>query len=197
MDGFDGPIELGIDNLPKGFQASKATIGHGQISAVLLLSAEETVQLDEAAPFSLAGRAIIDGRPVRHEADAGDRLRLLALMPKPDLLMTSATREVILEPGGKAEIEVSVARQRDYGGRVPIQVMNLPPRVRLLDVGLNGVLINEDEKKRSFEVEALASAEPVEQWIYVGGLVETRSPQQSVYAAPQAIRLVVKPRQRP
>jgi hypothetical protein len=197
MDGFDGPIELGIEILPKGFQASKATIGPGQISAVLLLSAEETVQLNEAAPFSLAGRAIIDGRPVRHEADAGDRLRLLALMPKPDLLMTSATREIILEPGGKAEIEVSVARQRDYGGRVPIQVMNLPPRVRLLDVGLNGVLINEDEKKRSFEVEALGSAEPVEQWIYVGGLVETRSPQQSVYAAPQAIRLVVKPRQRP
>ncbi len=194
MDGFDGPIELALENLPKGVHAGKAVIGSGQISAVLLLSAGEGVELEAAVPLQVVGRTTIEGRQVRHAASPGDKLKLIALMPKPDVLMTSATREILLEPGGKAEILVSVARQGDYGGRVPVQVMNLPPRVRLLDVGLNGVLINEDEAKRSFEVEALSSAEPVEQWIYVGGLVETRSPQQSVYAAPQAIRLVVKPR---
>jgi hypothetical protein len=64
--------------------------------------------------------------------------------------------------------------------------------VRVLDVGLNGVLINEDENERSFVLEALPNAEPIEQPIIMSGRVETRSPQQTSYAA-EPIRLVVKP----
>ena len=86
------------------------------------------------------------------------------------------------------------AAERSFGGRVPVEVRNLPPRVRVLDVGLNGVLITEDESRRSFTLEALPSAEPGEQMIYVSGQVETRSGQQSSYAAPEGIRLVVKPK---
>ena len=78
--------------------------------------------------------------------------------------------------------------------RIPVEVRNLPPRVRVLDVGLNGVLITEDESRRTFTIEALPSAEPVEQMIYVAGSVETRSVQQSSYASPQAIRLRVAPK---
>jgi hypothetical protein len=72
-------------------------------------------------------------------------------------------------------------------------VRNLPPGVRVLDVGLNGVLINEDENERSFVLEALPNAEPIEQAIVVAGRVETRSPQQTVYAA-EAVALKVRPR---
>ena len=86
---------------------------------------------------------------------------------------------------------MSIARQGDFRGRVPVEVRNLPPRVRVLDVGLNGVLITEDESRRSFTIEALPSAEPVDQLIYVSGAIETRSGQPSSYAAPQAIRLQV------
>ena len=75
---------------------------------------------------------------------------------------------------------------------MPVEVRNLPPHVRVLDVGLNGVLITEDESRRSFTLEALPIAEPGEQLIYVSGQVETRSGQQSSYAAPEAIRLRVK-----
>ncbi|MCL4851569.1 MAG: hypothetical protein KJZ78_09310 [Bryobacteraceae bacterium] len=77
---------------------------------------------------------------------------------------------------------------------MPVDVRNLPPRVSVLDVGLNGVLINEEEDRRSFTIEALPNAEPVEQLIYVAARVETRSPLPSSYAAPQAIRLKVLPR---
>ena len=38
---------------------------------------------------------------------------------------------------------------------MPVEVRNLPPHVRVLDVGLNGVLITEDESRRSFTMEAL------------------------------------------
>jgi hypothetical protein len=113
-------------------------------------------------------------------------------MPRGDILMTAETKEVVIEPGGSAEITVSIARQGDFRGRVPVEVRNLPPRVRVLDVGLNGVLLNEDESRRSFTIDALPNAEPVDQLIYVSGLIETRSGQQNSYAAPQAIRLRVK-----
>ena len=89
---------------------------------------------------------------------------------------------------------MSIARQNGFGGRVPVEVRNLPPRVRVLDVGLNGVLINEDETKRTFVLEALDSASPVDQEIYVAAKVETRSPLDTSFAAPQSIRLKVKPK---
>ena len=134
------------------------------------------------------------GRALEHVANPEDRLKLIALMPRPDLTMTAETKEVTLEPGGTAEITVSIARQGEFRGRVPVEVRNLPPHVRVLDVGLNGVLITEDESRRSFTLEALPSAAPGEQMIYVSGQVETRSGQQSSYAAPEGIRLVVKPK---
>jgi hypothetical protein len=76
-----------------------------------------------------------------------------------------------------------------------VEVRNLPPRVRVLDVGLNGVLITEDESRRSFTIEALPVAEPVDQLIYVSGVVETRSSQQSSYASAEPILLHVRPKQ--
>ena len=76
-----------------------------------------------------------------------------------------------------------------------MEVRNLPPHVRVLDVGLNGVLINENEARRGFTIEALPMAEPGDQLVYVSGVVETRSGQQSSYASPEPILLHVKPKQ--
>jgi hypothetical protein len=193
-DGFEDPIEVTLEGLPAGFQATKGIVGQGQVTATILLSAAATAKLEQAVPIQAIGRATIQGREVAHAANPEDKLKLLALMPRPDVVMTAQTKEVELEPGGTAEIAVTIARQGDFAGRVPVQVLNLPPRVRVLDVGLNGVLLNENESQRSFTIEALPSAEAVEQVIYVAATVETRSPQPAVYAAPQAIRLKVKPK---
>jgi hypothetical protein len=108
--------------------------------------------------------------------------------------MTAETKEVVVEQGGEAHVTVSVARQNDFRGRVPVDVRNLPPHVLVSDVGLNGVLINEDETRRSFTISALGDAKPMEQLIYVGGVVETRSNLPSTYAAPQAILLKIVPK---
>ena len=83
-------------------------------------------------------------------ANPEDKLKLISLMPKPDIVMTAETKEVTVEPGGTAEIEVAIQRNNEYGGRVPVEVRNLPPGVLVLDVGLNGVLINETENRRKF-----------------------------------------------
>jgi hypothetical protein len=193
-DDLDAPIAVSLDGLPAGFHATKGIIGKGQNTTVLLVSADRSLTLAQAVPIQVIGRAQAGGKEIVHSANPEDKLKLASLMPVPDVLMTAITKEVEIEAGGKAEIFLSVERQRDYGGRVPVQVLNLPPRVRVLDVGLNGVLVTENETKRSFILEALSSAEAVDQIIYIAGTVETRSPQQNLYAAPQAIRLKVKPR---
>ena len=187
LDGFDDPIEVTLLDLPPGLHATHGTIARGQVSATVILSAEEGAALNAAAPLKVTGKS----GALEHLANPEDHLKLIALMPRPDIIVTAETREVKLQPGGTAEITVSIARQGDFRGRVPVEVRNLPPRVRVLDVGLNGVLITEDESRRSFTLEALPSAEPVDQLIYVSGAIETRSGQPSSYAAPQAIRLQV------
>jgi hypothetical protein len=190
LDGFDGPVEVTFADLPPGLHATKGTIRPGQTSTTLTLSAAREANTAAAAPLKIIGKA----GALEHVANPEDRLKLIAIMPQPDLTMTAETKEVTLEPGGTAEITVSITRQGDFRGRVPVEVRNLPPHVRVLDVGLNGVLITEDESRRSFTLEALPSAEAGEQTIYVSGQVETRSGQQSSYAAPEGIRLVVKPK---
>ncbi len=192
MDGFDGPIDVAIEDLPAGLKATHGVIGPRQVSTTIVLSADAAAKLTAATPLKAIGRA---GQLV-HVASPDDHLKLISLMTRPDLVMTAETKEVTLEPGSTAEITVSIARQGDFHGRVPVEVRNLPPRVRVLDVGLNGVLITEDESRRSFTIEALPTAEPVDQLIYVSGAVETRSGQPASYASPEAIRLRVRAKEK-
>ena len=60
------------------------------------------------------------------------------------------------------------------------------------DVGLNGVLVNEGETKRTFTLQALPNAEPIDQIIYVSGDVETRAAGQQNAILSEPIRLRVK-----
>jgi hypothetical protein len=187
MDAFDGPIDVAVLDLPAGLRATRGVIRPGQLSTTLTLTADAEAKSAVAVPLKVAGT----GAGITRMASPEDRMKLIALMPRPDLVMTAETREVTVRQGGTAEITVSIARQGGFHGRVPVEVRNLPPYVRVLDVGLNGVLITEDESRRSFTIEALPTAEPGDQLIYVSGAVETRSGQPSSYAAPEAIRLHV------
>lgn len=192
MDGFDGPIDVSLGDLPSGLHATSGIIAPGQVSTTIALSAESAANLDGAIPLKATGKASIGGATFARSANPEDHLKLISLMPRADILVTAETKEITIEAGGSAQITVSIARQGDFRGRVPVEVRNLPPRVRVLDVGLNGVLVNENESRRSFTIDALPNAEPVDQLIYVAGAIETRSGQQNSYAAPQAIRLRVK-----
>lgn len=193
LEGFDAPIQIELEKLPPGVTAAKGKIAWDQSFGTILLTAAPDAKLPAAAPLVVAGRSEIEGENVVRYANPEDALKLITLAPKPDVVMTAETREIELEPGGTAEVTVTIQRQNGFGGRVPVEVRNLPPRVRVLDVGLNGVLLNENETKRSFTLEALPSADEAEQFIFVSGAIETRAGgQQNSYAAPQAIRLKVK-----
>ncbi|MEO7142573.1 MAG: hypothetical protein ABI165_03635, partial [Bryobacteraceae bacterium] len=195
MDEFNGPIDVSLKDLPAGFHANTGIIAPDQVTTTLLLSADANATLALAVPLQAAGRAKAGARILSHTADPEDNLKLIALAPKPDLLVTSETKEVVLEPGGTAQVTISIQRENGFGGRVPLEVRNLPPRVKVADVGLNGVLITEEQNRRTFTIEALPQAAPIEQLIYVGGTIETRARQQNSYEAPQAILLKVRPKQ--
>lgn len=190
MDEFDGPIDVTVADLPADFHATPGVIASGQVSTTVLICAGTAAHLDGAVPLKIVGRA----QNLSHIASPDDHLKLISLMPKPDVVMTAETRQVAVPQGGEAEVTVQVARQNDFRGRVPVDVRNLPPHVLVSDVGLNGVLINENETRRSFTIRALPDAKPMEQLIYVGGVVETRSNLPSTYAAPDPILLKIVPK---
>ena len=187
MDGFDGPIQLEVQGLPPGITATPTQVPAGQVFATVLLRSDGKA-LTEATPIEIVGKA----RQLVRLANQEDNLKLVSVMPKADITMSAITKVVEIEAGGTADVNLSITRNNGFKGRVPVNVMNLPPSVRVLDVGLNGVLINEDETQRGFTLAALPDSEVLEQVIYVGGSIETRSPQQTIYAAPQAILLRVK-----
>ncbi len=191
VDGFDGPIIVEARGLPAGVRATRNTIFSGQDSTSLVLEADPDAQLPGAAPLNVVGRASLGGREVERTASADDKLRLLALAQPPDVHVEARQKEVVLEAGGTAEVSLTVRRDKGFDGRIPISVLNLPPGVRVLDVGLNGVLVNEDEIARSFTLEAKSWVKPLDQPIALAGEVETRSFVKSFYAsAPIVLRVV-------
>jgi hypothetical protein len=192
MDEFDGPIEISLQELPTGIHATHGVIAPGQVSTTLLLSADPDAKLAGAAPLKVSGQARAGSRTIAHAANPNDPLKLISLAPRPDIFMTAETRAIEIEPGGTVQATVSIKRNNGFGGRVPVEIRNLPPGVLVTDVGLNGVLLNENEERRSFTLEALPSAQPTEQSIYVSGNVETRAAGQQNSFAGEPILLKVK-----
>ena len=168
----------------------------GQVSTTLLLSADENAHLDRAVPLRVSGKAQDGARQLAHWANPEDKLKLIALMPKPDITMEAKTREVVLEPGKSATVEVEIHRNNNFGGRVPVEVYNLPPTVIVANVGLNGVLIHENDNHVTFTLQALANAEAIDQPIVLSGNIETRADQQNEYAS-EPIVLKVRRQLRP
>jgi hypothetical protein len=195
LDDFDGPIGVAIDDLPPGLSATHGTIQPGQVSTTLLLSAVRDARLARAVPLTVSGKAQAGARTLAHLANPEDKLKLIALMPEPDIVMEAKTREVTLAPGQSATLEVAIRRNHDYRGRVPVNIFNLPPRVLVTDVGLNGVLIHENGNQATFTLRALPNAGPSDQPIVLSGNIETRADeQQTEYAAePILLKVAAKP----
>jgi len=197
LDDFDGPVDVSIEDLPAGLSATQGVIEPGQVSTTLLLSAAANARLETAVPLRVRGQTRVGARAIAHWANPDDKLKLIALMPQADIVMEAKTREVVLAPGQTATVEVAIERHNNFGGRVPVEVYNLPPGVLVSNVGLNGVLIHENENRVTFTLQALANAAPAEQPIVLSGNIETRADQQSEYASqPIALRVVTEPRPR-
>ena len=175
--GYDGPIAIEVKGLPKGIRADEATIPAGQGSTVVILAADVDAPLAApAAPFRIEGHAKINGREAVRVADQDMPLRVASVMPPPDLVVSAEPKEITLEPGKTVTVTLHVERKNGFQGRVPSNVRNLPPGVEVDNVGLNGVLVTEDQTTRTFTLRADDWAWPLDQPIYVVGEVESNSP---------------------
>lgn len=179
--GVDGAIAIEVNGLPKGVSASPATILPGQMSTMLVLSATPDAALDtEPTPIKFVGHAVVNGHDVDREANsdtnADQPLQLASISPSPDVIVTTEVKEVALEPGKEVKVTLHIERRNGFKGRVPCSVENLPPGVRVVNVGLNGVLVTEAQSSRTITLKAEDWAKPITQPIYVVGLVESNSP---------------------
>jgi hypothetical protein len=157
VDGFDEPVHVRLENLPIGFEAPATFIERGQLSTQFALYATpQAANMDK--PIKLVAKATIDGKEVVREVTGG--------MPKVvepgDLVTVTAVGEVTIKPGGEARLRVKIERRNDFKGRVPVEVRGLPHGVRVLDIGLNGILITERDTEREIAIYAEPWVKPME-----------------------------------
>lgn len=175
--GYEGPVEIEVQGLPQGVTASQATIPQAQDSTVLVLSAGADAPIDAGpAPIKILGHAQGKGHDLVRTANEGTPLQVVSVIPPPDLVVSAQPGKIGIEPGQEVTVTLQVQRQNGFKSRVPCSVRNLPPGVRVVNIGLNGVLVTEDQSSRTFTLRAEDWAKPIIQPIYVVGEVESNSP---------------------
>jgi WD40 repeat protein len=158
LDGYDGRIEVRLENVPPGFSAPAANILPEDNSTAVAFSADAAAVNPpaNAAPLKVVARAVIDGKEVVHEATGG----LPKVIDGGDIVTTTEQSEVTVRPGAETRLTVHVERRNGFAGRIPLDVRGLPHGVRVLDIGLNGILITEKETTRTIVIYAEPWVEP-------------------------------------
>ena len=194
LDGFDGPIEVSLEGLPAGISATSTVIEAGELTASLLLTAEPGAATPgDGAPVRLVGRADAAGVDLRHAIDLGGARSYLTVLPPADLTLVNDRSKITMTPGSEQNLDASISRRNGFAGRVPVDVKNLPFGVRILDVGLNGVLITEKETSRRFTLLCEPWVKPQQRLIYCTVRTETGSSAPTEIAAvPILLEIVPK-----
>lgn len=157
IDGYDGPIHVQFADLPAGFQAPASSIEKGGHATAFALYADEGAKTPlQKAPLRLVTHADIAGK--RHTKEIlGETPRVIE---PGEIVAFTDESEVTVKPGGQVKLTLHIERRNGFLGRVPLEVRGLPHGVRVLDIGLNGILVNENEVRRTFVVYAEPWVEP-------------------------------------
>ena len=148
-DGFDDAIEVELQNLPIGFSAPKTTIPAGETTTAFALFAAPDAPVPEKVPaLKLAARARIGDQDVVREAAGG----MPTLVDAGDIVTTVNRPEVTVKPGQSVKLTVTIERRNKFAGRVPLEVRGLPHGIRVLDIGLNGILVLPQDSTRTIEI---------------------------------------------
>src|SRR5581483_7303644 len=152
----DGPIALRLENLPPGFHAPLSQIPAGENSTALALYCEQAATAP--APLKLVAHAVSGGQKIVKEVLGGSA----KVIEPGDIVTTTDEPMVALKPGGTVKLTVHVERRHGFKGRIPLDVRGLPHGVKVLDIGLNGILITERESVRTIVIYAEPWVEPTE-----------------------------------
>jgi hypothetical protein len=177
IDGFEGPIRVAIDGLPPGFSATTPlVIEPGQIEALGVITAEAGAAPpipEQASANTVSASATIGGREVVHPVTPFGEIKLAAKPtlrvriepaddgPRPVGSDPDGPLEFAIHPGQTITLLVKVERA-GHKGLVPLGKegagRNLPFGVYVDNLGLNGLLILEDQDERKFFITADDSA---------------------------------------
>ena len=160
IDGFDGRVQIKLENLPPGFEAPATFIEAGeQSTSFAMYATPQAANPPATAPkLKLVARATIDGKEIVREVMGG----LPMAVDPGDLVTTTVIGDLSIKPGGEAKILVKIERRNGFKGRVPVEVKGLPHGVRVLDIGLNGILITERDTEREVVLYAEPFVKPME-----------------------------------
>lgn len=172
-EGFEGPIHVQFEGLPDNIVGTNGTIDPGENSVTLLLTHKPGTQIANGwARYRIVGNAKINNKVAMRVANGGDTLKLIALMSSPDIKVTVKTPKIQITPGGETKMTLAVERHNGFKGRVLFRIQDLPLGVRATNVGLNGIMIAENETERTFTLDSRPWVKPVKKPIYAIGLVE-------------------------
>ncbi len=178
IDGFDGPVDVALKNLPPGITATETRIEADTYTADLLLTADESAPAISPPTWSAVATANVaegssDGGVLTHEIDPQGPLGgWITVTPEPNLSLDATPRSIVIHPGERVEMSLSVERSAAFQGRVPINMRNLPLGVRVLNIGLNGVLITEDKSERTVFLYAEPWVQPLSRMFFAEGRCE-------------------------
>jgi hypothetical protein len=178
LDGFEGPIDLSVEGLPPGVSATPSRIEAGHFAAEIALTAAGDAPALSGPSWRVIATAAAESEAaptpdLRHGLDPGGAAAgRITVTPEPDLLVSADHDRVEIAPGREARLTFRVERSGAFEGRVPIEVKNLPYGVRVLDIGLNGVLITEEQVERQVVLYAEPWVGPAERPFYGVGKVE-------------------------
>jgi hypothetical protein len=196
IDGFDLPIEVRAEQLPPGITATPALVESDELSGVLALTAEESAPVFSPPTWRVTARARANptwtgatSPPVQEIDPGGPAGGWITVTSQPNLKITAHPARVEIRPGQQVTMTLAVLRSPAFQGRVPIDVKNLPQGVRVLNIGLNGVLITEVQTERTVSLIAEPWARPMVRPLYAVGKAESAGTEDSS----PPIELVVLP----
>jgi hypothetical protein len=185
-DDFEGSVEVRAEDLPAGITATPAVIGAGDLTGVLALTADPSAPAFSPPTWRLVARAVTRSGPgepdpdLRQEIDPGGPAGgWITVVPRPNLNIVARPNRVEIHPGERVSMTLKVERVPEFKGRVPIEVKNLPQGVRVLNIGLNGVLVTESQTERSVFLYAEPWAKPMIRPFYAVGEAESAGTQHS------------------
>jgi hypothetical protein len=152
LDDFDGPVRVKLEGLPPGLSAPETFVEAGHTTTAFTLFADADAKVPPTTKLKLVARGTIGDKEVVREAMGGEP----KVVPVGDIVTTTREAAVTLKPGQETKFVVDIARQGKFTGRVPLEVRGLPHGVRVLNIGLNGILVTERETSR----EIVLYAEP-------------------------------------
>jgi len=173
MDQFDGAITIQVEGLPEGYRVSAPIkIQAGQMSALGVISASKSAKPlngEAIKTIKFTATADVSGNSRNHDVQSFQELKIDEA-PKLQIAITEAPGgtkaihvneegplEFEIEPGETIMLQVSADRV-NHKGEIPFGKedagRNLPHGLYVDNIGLNGLLLLNDQSQREFYITA-------------------------------------------